>query len=439
MRDAIRSGVLKTGVRLPPVREMAWDLGITPGTVARAYKMAAEEGLVETAVGRGTFVTGGLVTEMPEDSLLTPAAPDYLDFRAVRVADVGQGTCIRQIMGELSRGTAHGYIDYPTTQTDYAARAAIAQWIGPDRAGRIGADDVVLSLGAQNAVMMALQGVLHGSSPVILTETLAYPGVRHAARLLRAQLIGLEMDADGIRPDRMEEALRRHGGQVLLTAAEVHSPTTTRTSFERKQQIANLARKYQLQIIEDDCHCVSRAEIPGYRAICPERAWFISSLSKTVSSAVRIGYAVAPKGLAAQARQVAQSTFYGLPQPLLDMAAMLLRSGEAEKFRAQVEAVICEKVRVAVNILGPWDINWRPDVPFIWLRLPQGWRGSTFARACEAQGIRVKPADEFALPDGQAPNAVRISLDPNIPGPDYEAALKRMSTLLAAPPLNVDL
>ncbi len=439
MRDAIRSGKLETGTRLPPVRDLAWKLGITPGTVARAYKMAAEEGLVETTVGRGTFVTGRLVTELPDDPLLNITASDYLDFRAVRVPDIGQDKYIRQVMMELGRGGAHRYLDYPTVQTDYAARAAVAQWIGVDRAGRFGADEVVLGLGAQNSVMMALQTILHGATPVILTESLAYPGVRHAARLLRAQLIGVEMDEHGIRPDRLEEGLRRHGGQVLLTAPEAHSPTTTHTPLERKQQIANLARKYQLQIIEDDCHCVTRSETPAYRALCPERAWFVSSLSKSVSASLRFGYAVTPRGLSAQARQVAQSSFYGIPQPILDIAAVLIRSGQAETFRSQVEDIICDRVRVAVNVLGQWDIAWRKTLPFLWLKLPQGWRGSTFARACEAEGIRVKPADEFALPDGHAPNAVRISLDPNSGATEFEDALKRMSYLLEAPPLNVDL
>ncbi len=439
LRAAVRTGSLTRGTRLPPVRDLAWDLGITPGTVARAYKMAAEEGLVETGVGRGTFVSGGLVSQPADDPLLTLPQPGHLDFRAVRVPDVGQEAQIRRVMQDLSRNNAHGYVDYPNSQTDHGARVAVGNWIGPDRAGRIAAEDVVLGLGAQNMVMMALQTILHGVTPVILTESLAYPGVRHAARLLRAQLIGVEMDDHGLRPDRLEEVLRRHGGQVLLTSPELHSPTTGHTPAARKAEIAALARQFELQIIEDDCHCLTRSETPAYRALCPERAWFVSSLSKTVSAALRFGYAVAPMGQGAQARQVAQSSFYGMPQPMVDMATALFRSGAAEDTRIKVEAEVARKVRMAVNMLGGWDVAWREDAPFLWLKMPQGWRGSTFARACEGKGIRIKPADEFALPDGQAPNAVRVSLNPYIPDADYEAALRTMSTLLDVPPLAVDI
>ena len=438
MRGAIRSGVLKPGYRMPPVRDMAWKLGITPGTVARAYKIAAEEGLVDSAVGRGTFVTGNYVADSTPEPLIAMVSPDAHNFRGVRVPDVGQDAVIRKAMGALSGQSTNKYIDYPTSQTDVAARRGVVDWIGPDRIGRFDEDDVVLGLGAQNSVIMALQAILHGPNPVILTEELAYPGVRHAARLLRAQLIGVEMDGDGLRPDRLEEALRKHGGQVLLTSAESHSPTTIRTTLARKQEIARVAQTYQLQIIEDDCHCITRPEEPGYRGICPERAWFISSLTKTVSAALRFGYAVAPQGQAATARQVAQSSFYGLPQPMLDLCAELMQSGEAEALRRKVQDITLVRVRDAVNVLGKWDITWRPDVPFIWLKLPAGWRGSSYARACEALGIQVKAADEFALPDGAAPNAMRISLNPPHPRPDDLLAFAKMSELLAQPPVNVD-
>ena len=438
MRGAIRSGVLKPGYKMPPVRDMAWKLGITPGTVARAYKIAAEEGLVDSAVGRGTFVTGNYVADPTPEPLIAMVSPDAHNFRGVRVPDVGQDAVIRKAMGALSGQTTNKYIDYPTSQTDVAARRGVVEWIGPDRIGRFDEDDVVLGLGAQNSVIMALQAILHEPNPVILTEELAYPGVRHAARLLRAQLIGVEMDGDGLRPDRLEEALRKHGGQVLLTSAESHSPTTIRTTLARKQEIARVAQTYQLQIIEDDCHCITRPEEPGYRGICPERAWFISSLTKTVSAALRFGYAVAPQGQAATARQVAQSSFYGLPQPMLDLCAELMQSGEAEALRRKVQDITLVRVRDAVNVLGKWDITWRPDVPFIWLKLPAGWRGSSYARACEALGIQVKAADEFALPDGAAPNAMRISLNPPHPRPDDLLAFAKMSELLAQPPVNVD-
>ena len=68
---AIRSGMLRPGARLPPVRELAWQLKITPGTVARAYQLATDDGLLEATVGRGTFVRSAerSLADMPANDI----------------------------------------------------------------------------------------------------------------------------------------------------------------------------------------------------------------------------------------------------------------------------------------------------------------------------------------------------------------------------------
>ncbi len=433
LRGAVRSGHLPVGEKLPPVRELAWQLGITPGTVARAYKLAVEEGLLETTVGRGTFVADGRPeTVLPPEPLLSLSQAEDLDMRAVRVPDVGQDQIIRQAMTRVAAQSEMSYLSCPTSATDLHARQAVVDWVGPDVAGRFTAEDVVLAVGAQNASVTALQCCLHGA-PVILTEAVTFPGVRHAGRLLRAEVIGVEMDAHGMRPEKLEEALRRHGGQVLVTSVQAHSPTAIKVPLERRQEIAAIARRYNLQIIEDDCHALGPADTPSYRALCPDRAWYIGSLTKSVSAALRFGYLVAPEGSAQTARHVAQSMFYGLPQPLLDICADLIQSGQADEIRQRVEKFINKRVQLAVNVLGSWDIRWRPFVPFIWLKLPQGWRGSTFVRACDAEGIRIKSADEYVLADERAPNAVRIALAPEVSEADLQAALETMSEMLSKP------
>ena len=150
--------------------------------------------------------------ELPLDvPLMTHIPLGMADFRGCQVPDVGQGQIISQILQKIAKRSMTGYIHYPTPETDRPTRQAVCDWVGADHVGPLTADDIVLGNGAQNTVMMALQSILHGPNPVILTEELAYPGVRHAARLLRARLVGLEMDDDGIRPEALERALREHG------------------------------------------------------------------------------------------------------------------------------------------------------------------------------------------------------------------------------------
>src|SRR6056297_4266348 len=97
IQSAIRSGDLAAGDRLPPVRELAWSLGITPGTVARAYTVLTDAGHAVAEVGRGTFVapkanghngpTRDYVTAPKRDgktSLVTPQLPDLGQIALLR-------------------------------------------------------------------------------------------------------------------------------------------------------------------------------------------------------------------------------------------------------------------------------------------------------------------------------------------------------------------
>jgi DNA-binding transcriptional MocR family regulator len=338
------------------------------------------------------------------------------------------------MLAELAAGS--NYCAYPTAATDLAARQAVVDWVGP-LAGRFTAAEVVLTHGAQNAILVALQSILSGPNPVILTEELTYPGVRHAARLTRAKIVSVAIDQQGLRPDALAAACRSHGGQALITAAMGHSPTTRITPLARKQELAEVIRSHQLQVLEDDCFRLGDpGDAPSFRALLPDLGWYLSSLTKPVSSALRFGFVICPEAQADTARQVAQSSYYGLPQPILDLAERLICSGKAAEIRAQVLAAGRRRVKMAVNILGGWDLEWHRDMPFVWLKLPRGWRGSTFSAACEARGIRIKSADEFALEDGLAPSAVRIACNAEPSDARFEAALGEIGKLLANPPSN---
>lgn len=76
----------------------------------------------------------------------------------------------------------------------------------------------------------------------------------------------------------------------------------------------------------------------------------------------------------------------------------------------------------------------RVDAPFVWLTMPQGWRASSFMAACEAKGILIKAADEFALPDGRAPNAVRLAIGTCVSQRLFEQALIDINEMLSNPP-----
>ncbi|WP_420010556.1 PLP-dependent aminotransferase family protein [Tateyamaria sp.] len=443
IRDSIAANSLMPGEKLPPVRDLAWKLGITPGTVARAYTLLTDDGTLVAEVGRGTFVSAPdhkepLLRELPieVDSAThnAEAQDDQVNLFSPHLPIVGQAGLIRQLLAEVAQDPPSGVMHYPTRVGGRPARAAAARWLASPMLGPVGADDIVLAHGGQNAIMLIFQAVLRGRKPAVLVEELAYPGFRRAAELLRAEVIPVAMDEDGILPEALEAAARTHDAQILCTSPEVHNPTCGYSPLARRQDLAAIARRYDLQILEDDCYRLGDAQAPTYRKLAPERSWYVSSLSKSITPALRFGIAVAPPGQAPTLRRTAEYAFFGLATPMTDLCAKLLDDPRLAPVASRAREEIGQYVRSAVNILGGYDLAWRADVPFLWLRLPTGWRAGAFVQAAETQGVRIRSAEEYASRDARVPHAVRFAINAGVSLSSFEAAIGRLRDLLDNPP-----
>lgn len=443
IRKSIRSGHLGPGDKLPPVRELAWSLSITPGTVARAYTILTDAGEVVAEVGRGTFVAQPKVDDdsAPIEIDGVPHGTDgkFTDFNLMSPAlpNVGQARLIRSLMMEIANDPPSGLMHYPNRAAFAPAREAVVQWLTGTPLGPLDPDDVVLSHGGQNGLSLVLQSVLRGPAPVILVEELAYAGFRRAADLLRAKVVSVPMDKDGIIPHELERLARLHAAQVLCTSPEVHNPTCHFTPVHRREAIADVARRCDLQILEDDCYRMGATRAPSYRMLANERGWYVSSISKTITPSLRIGFAIAPHGQGASLRRSAEHGFFGLAMPLADLTTLLLNHPKSDRLVQDVVAYMRPYIRTAVNILGQYDLGWREDVPFFWLPLPAGWRASAFCQAAEAQDIKIKPAEDFVGREAHAPHAVRISVNAQMPLERFEEAVLKLRDLLQHPPEQI--
>ena len=443
LKDGIRLGALAPGSRLPPVRDLAWKLSITPGTVARAYTILTDAGLCEATVGRGTFVAEGrarknyepiFVDSVPHGSggltgdlkLMSPALPN-----------MGQAQLLRELMQRVAEEPLSGLMHYPSREGFQPAREAVVGWLAGSPIGALSQEDIVLSHGGQNGISLAMQAILTGQKPVILIEDLAYPGFRRAAELLRAEAIPVPMDGDGIIPEALEELVQKHEAQILCTSCEVHNPTVIFTPETRRMQIAAVAERHNVQIIEDDCYRMGPFRAPSYRQIAPRHGWYVSSISKTLTPALRIGFAIAPQGRGAALRVAAENGFFGLATPLGDLATLLLRDPRTAKIAEQVRDEIARHVKCMVNHLGTHDLTWREDVPIAWLRLPTGWRAASFCRAAAERSIKLRPAEDFACRDARAPHAVRIAINAQLPFDRFEHAMATLRELLDNPPERI--
>jgi DNA-binding transcriptional MocR family regulator len=441
LREAVRMGTLPPDSQLPTVRELAWQLKVTPGTVSRAYQLATQEGLLAATVGRGTFVASATPRFGPAQTFYAERDPAYLagriDMRSPRIPDVGQGAALLAAMADITDQISNDWLDYPSQRAEEPLRDAVVDWLQGRVFGPVTADDIALSYGGQSAVNLIFQCCLRGDRPMVLIEDLAYAGFRHAARLSRADVQALEVDADGLRPDALEAACRRHSPQVLCLTTEAQNPTTVRMPLSRRQEIADMAKAYDIQILEDDCYSIAHSDIPSLRALAPDRTWYVGSFSKSISAALRLGYVVCPVGMGQAGRLTAQHSFFGLARPVSDLCLSLLESGAAATLRTAVQVGFSDRLEAIVNVLGGYDLSWQPGLPFVWLRLPSGWRASIFARMAETEGVLLRSADEFALIHGRAPNAVRLAIPGNHSRAQIEDACRRLARLLDSPPAEL--
>lgn len=440
LRDAVRDGFLPAGSQLPTVRDLAWRLEITPGTVSRAYQLATQEGLLAATVGRGTFVAATTPQLGPTQPLFVDRSmvtQGVVDLRSPSLPHLGQGAVMKAALMNVASRMEDDYVEYPTQGAETDLRLAVVEWVSDRKMGIVDEEDVALTHGGQAAINLVLNCCLRGDRPVVLAEDLAYPGFRHAARLSRAETVGVELDQHGLRPDALEAACRKHKAQVLCVTTEAQNPTAARMPESRRSEIALIARAYDLQVIEDDCYSVSESAYPMIRAHVPERTWYVGSLSKSVSAALRFGYLICPRGMGMTGRLTAQHVSFALPRPISELTLELFQTRVAHDLRHRTQVEFAERLDVMIRALDGQDITWQPGLPFVWLRLPYGWRASTFARMAQAAGVLVRSADEYALIHGHAPNAVRLAVAGGVPRDRFEAAMHQLRDLLLSPPAEL--
>ncbi|WP_425070359.1 PLP-dependent aminotransferase family protein [Sagittula sp. S175] len=442
VRQGVAEGTLPAGHQLPPVRELAWQLKITPGTVARSYAILTEEGLLQGVVGRGTFVADRSVAD--DDHVKVPLVKYLPQSTGVtnlyysRPPDTGQVALIQDALRRLVELDPQSLLEYPGAERFPQTRRAALDWLSDTVLGPVDESDLVLSHGGQSGISLVLQSVLRGATPVVLVEELSYPGFRRAAEILRAKVVTVPMDDGGIIPEALEELVQKHDAQILCTSAEVHNPTTIHTDLPRREAIAEIARRHGLAIMEDDCYRLGASRAPSYRALLPELGWYVTSLSKTLAPSLRVGFVVAPQAQAATLRRTAEYSFFGLAAPLAAMTLDLLTRSETRYAADRLRLVTARYVRAAVNALGGYDVSYDEDAPFLWLRLPERWRVGAFVQAAEAAGITLRGAEHFVPREGIVPHAVRISVNAHIPLDEFEAAIGQIRALLDAPPAGLE-
>nr|WP_308700774.1 PLP-dependent aminotransferase family protein [Pseudoduganella umbonata] len=425
MQQAVTDGLLKPGNRLPPQRELAAQLDVDLTTITRAYDEARRRNLLEGRGARGTYVAAPKVdlTSVLDLSMNTPPPPDGVDF----------GDLLKQGLAQvLMRADNELLMTYHLGGGSASDREAGTRWIAP-MFGSMHADQVVVCPGAQAAIA-ALILVRTAPGDAILVERTSYPGLRAAATQFGRRVTPVGTDKDGMLPQAFEEACRQHSPKLVYLNPTLQNPTTVTMPEKRRKELAAVAKRCNVPIIEDDPYwLLAESPPPPIATYAPEHVYYISTLSKCLTPGLRVAFVLVRDPVERERFLVALRSFALMVAPLTAaLATQWILDGSANPLMLGVRGEARARHKMASDVLGGRYA--RPgDGLHIWVELPAYWRPYQLAQAAESEGLAVTPAEAFAT-DGESENAIRISLGNVSDRARLRAALQRLSRLLERRP-----
>ncbi|OBX35916.1 putative HTH-type transcriptional regulator YjiR [Halomonas elongata] len=261
MAEAITRGELAPGERLPPQRRLADKLGVTIGTITRAYAEAQRQGWVESRVGSGTYVrhreaestatfrAGQPVENGVVDMSMSLPPPHPLRPQGLRdtlLALADDPACLQRA------------VDYQPEYGLESHRRQLAEWLG-----HLGMsaepESLVITQGGQHGLTLALQALTRPGE-LVAADALTYPGFIGAARQAHLKLLGVPLDEHGMDIEALSRLCARQPPRLVYTTPEQNNPTGACLTEARRERLVALAREHDFWLIEDNVQYLPEAD-----------------------------------------------------------------------------------------------------------------------------------------------------------------------------------
>lgn len=433
--EDIEHGELHPGDQMPTHRELAIRLGVTVGTITRAYSEAQRRGLLVGETGRGTYVREDLLDAFPPTEGLHNDS--FIDL-SLNIPPVPSGDLLGQSLSATlvnlsGRSNLSALLGYQSPAGSERHRAAGATWVS--RSGlKAEPERVLITSGALHA-MTVVFSTLTKPGDTVLTESLTYPGMKNLAHLLHLRLQGLMTDEHGIIPEAFERACRSGAVRVLYTIPTIHNPLGIVMPEERRREIARIAQLHDISIVEDDVHSfmLERPPLP-LSAFAPERSYYILTTSKSIAGGMRIGYLLAPERMVERLATSLRATVWMAAPLMAEIASEWIKDGTAERLVDQKRREAEARQEIARRILHGLRFRAHPISFHIWLELPEPWRSDEFIAQARRRGVLVTPPEAFVPAREEAPHAVRVCLGAARTRAQLETGLKTIRELCKGTP-----
>ncbi|WP_136707556.1 PLP-dependent aminotransferase family protein [Agromyces sp. H66] len=416
VREAVQAGRIPAGAALPPSRSLAETLGVSRWVVTEVYGQLVAEGLLEAAVGSGTRVPA---TSRPSAFGGPVAPPVRGEFRRPRY-DLGPGVPdLRHVpRARWADAVRHALTNLPDGEFAVVdrlghplARTAVASYLTRSRRAVAAPDDVVITHGATDAMLAIARGLHRGGHRTLLVEDPSWPRLREVAAGMGLVPVPVTVDGDGVDVDRLADAASRTGARAALITPAHQFPTGAALAPARREAIVRWARSVDAVLVEDDYDAefrYDRRPVAALQGMAPERTVLIGSLSKSVSPALGLGWAVMPAALRERIRLGEAARPSTLDQAAL---ARFIDSGDLERHlraaRGRFRRRRTELLAAIASELPGLAVTGIAAGMHAVLALPAGVRGSDAAEAAGTLGVAVSALARYrASAASNAPEAL---------------------------------
>ncbi|MBB3809719.1 PLP-dependent aminotransferase family protein [Pseudochelatococcus contaminans] len=425
----IAAGTFAFGGRLPSVRQMAWDHGVSKNTAAEAYDRLVAQGLVHARPGSGYFVNEPVSAEPFPGKPHVDAAVDIVSllreqldqFYELRPGDGRpppswmEGSELRRHFAG-SRGSDAEEVDYGYGSSwGYVPLRERLRTMLMERSIKASLDGVLLTYGANHALDLIIRHMLEPGDVVFVDDPGYYP-LFAKLTLARVTIVGIRRAMDGPDLDDLARKLGAYRPKLFFTQSQAHNPTGSALSPAVAFGLLQLASRMGFHVVEDDAFAdMIPNALPRLAALDQlDRVLYVGTFSKTLSANLRCGFIAGKPSLVSALADLKMLTMVASSDYIERLIAHLINSGQYLRHLRRLRKRVDDAFARSIAALG--DLGLQFEVPrapgfYLWVFLPEGVDELALHAEAVAQGIFLAPGRVFH-PDRLSthPQAMRVNV-----------------------------
>ena len=431
MVSAIINKHIQPGMSLPSSRKLADQLKISRNTVVLAYHNLVDEGFIETRERRGYFVCNDVLSNYADSSIdkHSKAIKSSFDwknkfsknpslFSSIRKKQNWQDYPYAFIYGQYNK-EIFPIADWRECCRDAASVSAIYDWASdhvdrdnpalieqihnkllPRRGIFVDPDEILVTLGAQNAIFLVAQ-LLLDTSKTIGIENPGYVDARNIFLTQTDNIQCLDVDEDGlVINDKLDNC------DVVYVTPSHQYPTTVTLPEERREQLLAKAKEKDFLILEDDYEAeltYNKKPLAALKSMDKDgRVIYVGSISKTLAPGIRVGFMVAPKTFIEEARVMRRLMLRHPPSNNQFIVARFLQRGYHDSLMRKLSLTLYQRsitmrMQIDKHFPGTAALSHHGGSA-LWIKGPDGLDSQELADRLVEKGVLIEPGDVFFYP-----------------------------------------